>query len=44
MLAVVPEALVGAAPRRAAETLQPDRFHTLGDWGGALSPRGGVVR
>ena len=38
ILAVVPEALGEAAPRRAAETLQPDRFHTLGDWGRALSP------
>jgi hypothetical protein len=37
LLAVVPGALGDGAPRRAAETLQPERFHTLGRWGGAMS-------
>ncbi|HTO49578.1 MAG TPA: hypothetical protein VML91_18220 [Burkholderiales bacterium] len=36
LVAVAPDALGSAAPGRAAEVLRPDRFHTLGDWGGAI--------
>jgi len=36
LLAVVPEALGHAGPKRPAEVLRADRFHTLGQWGAAL--------
>jgi len=34
--AVAPDAPGHAAPRHAAEILQADRFHTLGQWGSAM--------
>jgi len=37
LLAVAPDAIGGAAPRRTAERLDPARFHTLGQWGSAMS-------
>ncbi len=36
LLAVVPEALGHAGPKRPVEVLRADRFHTLGQWGAAL--------
>jgi serine/threonine protein kinase len=36
LLAVVPEVLGQAGPKRPAEVLRADRFHTLGRWGAAL--------
>ena len=39
ILAVVPDALGDSrAATRRRRRCEPDRFHTLGDWGGALSP------
>ena len=37
IFAVVPEALGDTARRRDGEVLQADRFHTLGQWGGATA-------
>ena len=36
LLAVLPEALGHAGPKRPVEVLRADRFHTLGQWGAAL--------
>ena len=35
LLAVVPEAMSYTGPKRPAEVLRADRFHTLGQWGGS---------
>ena len=38
ILAVLPDVLGDAVPRRASVVLQAGRFHTLGEWGGAAAP------